>query len=101
MITVHDPVKTLQKELETWGTPFVELDCFGTDSGERIAGTMDEFCRAHLGSKLRGYLFYGASVGITHGCFEDGRNVVIKKVRPSGDESLFEFDPATLDTICR
>ena len=50
MITVHDPVKTLQKELETWGTPFVELDCFGTDNAEQIAEVMNEFCRVHLGS---------------------------------------------------
>jgi hypothetical protein len=57
MRTVHDPIKTLQKELETWGTPFVELDCFGTDCAERIADTMDEFCRAHLGSKLVGTCF--------------------------------------------
>jgi aminoglycoside phosphotransferase (APT) family kinase protein len=102
MITVHDPVKTLQKELETWGTPFVELDCFGTDSGERIAGTMDEFCRAHLGSKLRGYLFYGASVGSTHGVqLEDGRNVVIKVRPPAETNPYLSFDRATLDTICR
>jgi hypothetical protein len=67
MKIVHDPVKTLRNEIETWDTPFVELDCFGTDDAERIVPTMYEFCRVHLGSSLRGYLFYGSSVGSTHG----------------------------------
>ena len=82
MKIVHDPVKTLRNEIETWDTPFVELDCFGTDTAERIAETMDEFCRVHLGSSLRGYLFYGSSVGSTHGVrLEDGRDMLSKFVR--------------------
>ncbi|MBI2087394.1 MAG: hypothetical protein HYT78_01475 [Deltaproteobacteria bacterium] len=82
MKIVHDPVEILQKDIQTWGTPFVELDCFGTDSAERIVGLINEFCQSYLGSKLRGYLFYGSSVGSTHGVQrEDGRNLVIK-VRP-------------------
>ncbi|OLC70229.1 MAG: hypothetical protein AUH87_05000 [Deltaproteobacteria bacterium 13_1_40CM_4_54_4] len=67
MKTVHDPVEILQREIQTWGTPFVELDCFGTDRAEQIVQMMDEFCRTYLHSKLRGYLFYGSSVGSAHG----------------------------------
>jgi hypothetical protein len=79
MKIAHDPVETLQREIQTWDSPFVELDCFGTDCAERIAEMMDKFCRAHLGRKLRGYLFYSSSVGSTHGVQpEDGRDVVIK-----------------------
>jgi aminoglycoside phosphotransferase (APT) family kinase protein len=102
MKIAHDPVETLKKEIETWGTPFLELDCFGTDSAERIAATMDEFCRAHLGSKLRGYLFYGSSVGSTHGVrLEDGRDVVIKARPPAETNPYLSFDRATLASICR
>lgn len=58
MKIVHGPVEILSKEIQTWDTPFVELDCFGTDSADQIAAIMNEFCRAHLGARLRGYLFY-------------------------------------------
>jgi hypothetical protein len=82
MKMVHDTVETIRTQIQTWDSPFVELDCFGMDNAERIAAMMDEFCLAHLGSSLRGYPFYGASVGSTHGVqLEDGREVVIK-VRP-------------------
>jgi Phosphotransferase enzyme family len=102
MPTVYDPIKTLQKELETWGTPFVELDCFGTDCAARIADTMNEFCRAHLGSKLRGYLFYGSSVGSTHGVrLEDGRDVVIKVRPPAKTNPYLSFDRTSLESIYR
>ena len=101
MPTVHDPIKTLQKELETWGTPFVELDCFATDCAERIADTMDEFCRDHLGSKLCGYLFYGSSVGSIHGVrLEDGRDVVIKVRPPAETNPYLRFDRTSLESIC-
>lgn len=36
MKVMHDPVETLQKEIQTWDAPFVEPDCFGTDSAVRI-----------------------------------------------------------------
>src|SRR4030095_3452340 len=62
MRTINDPIKILQKELQSWGIPFVERDCSGPDQARQIAEMMDEFCRAQLGSKLRGYLFYGSSV---------------------------------------
>jgi len=102
MKIAHDPVETLKKEIETWGTPFVELDCFGTDSAERIAATMNEFCQAHLDSKLRGYLFYGSSVGSTHGVrLEDGRDVVIKVRPPAETNPYLRFDRTTLESICR
>jgi Phosphotransferase enzyme family len=101
MKAAHDPVEILQKELQTWSTPFVELDCFGTDSAERIAEVMDEFCRAHLGSKLRGYLFYGASVGSTHGVqLEDGCEVVIKVRPPVETNPHLSLDRTSLENIC-
>jgi hypothetical protein len=101
MKAISDPVDMLQKEIQTWDSPFVELDCFGTDSAEQIAEMMDEFCRAHLGSNLRGYLFYGSSVGSTHGVqLEDGRDVVIK-VRPPPETNLdLSFDRTSLESIC-
>lgn len=102
MTIIYDPVEMLQKEIKTWDSPFVELDCFGTDSAERIANTMEEFCRAHLGSKLRGYLFYGASVGSTHGVqLEDGRDIVIKVRPPAETNPYLSFDRNTLESICR
>jgi hypothetical protein len=102
MRTIHHPVETLQKEIQTWDSPFVELDCFGTDSAERIADTMDEFCRAHLGSKLRGYLFYGSSVGSTHGVrLQDGRDVVIKVRPPPETNPCLRLDRTSLESICR
>jgi hypothetical protein len=74
-----DAVETIRNEIQTWDSPFVELDCFGTDNAERIVGIMNEFCRTHLGSSIRGSFFYRASVGSTHGIqLEDGRELVIK-----------------------
>jgi len=102
MRIVRDSVKTLQKEIQTWDTPFVELDCFETDCAERIAELINEFCRAHLGSKLRGYLFYGSSVGSTHGVqLEDGRDVVIKVRPPPETNPDLNFDRTSLESICR
>jgi hypothetical protein len=49
---VHDPIETLQREIQTWDVPFIELDCFGTDNAERVAAIVNEFCRAHLGSGI-------------------------------------------------
>ncbi len=34
---VFDPVATIRKDIETWDSPFVELDCFGTDNAGQIA----------------------------------------------------------------
>jgi hypothetical protein len=48
MKVIHDLVETLQKEIQTWDAPFVEVDCFDTDSAVRIAEIMDEFCRIHF-----------------------------------------------------
>jgi hypothetical protein len=31
-----DAVETIRNEIQTWDSPFVELDCFGTDNAERI-----------------------------------------------------------------
>ena len=82
--TVRDPVETIRTEIQTWNSPFVELDCFGTDNAEEIAAFVAEFCRAHLGSGIRGYFFYRASIGSTHGIqLDDGRRVVVKIRSPS------------------
>jgi hypothetical protein len=40
-----DPVQTIRTEIETWESPFVELDCFGTDDAQRIVEIVTEFCR--------------------------------------------------------
>jgi aminoglycoside phosphotransferase (APT) family kinase protein len=102
MRILRDPVEIIQKDLQTWVTPFVELDCFGTDSAERIAEIMDEFCRAHLGSSLRGYRFYGSSVGSTHGVqLEEGRELVIKVRPPPETNPYLSLDRTSLETVCR
>jgi Phosphotransferase enzyme family len=98
----HDPVETLQKEIQTWDAPFVEIDCFGTESAERIAELINEFCRAYLGSGLGGYLFYAASVGSTHGVqLEDGREVAIKVRPPPETNPYLSHDRITLESVCR
>src|SRR5918996_192670 len=102
MNAIHDSVETLQKEIQTWKSPFVELDCFGTDSADLIAEAMDAFCRTHLGSGLRGYLFYGASVGSTHGVqLEDGQELVIQVRPPPEINPCLSFDRGSLESICR
>ena len=99
---LHDPVEILQKEIQTWESPFVEVDCFGTDSASRIVRMMNEFCQAHLGSNIRGYLFYGASVGSTHGVqLEDGRELVIKVRPPSETNPYLSLDRTSLKAICQ
>jgi hypothetical protein len=102
MKVIDDPIETLRKEIRTWDSPFVELDCFGTDSPEQILDMMSEFCWAHLGSGIRGYLFYGASVGSTHGMqLEDGRDVVIKVRPPPETNPCLSHDHSSLETVCQ
>lgn len=102
MKALQDPVEILQKEIATWGTPFVEMDCFGTDCAERIAEIMNEFCQSHLGGKIRGYLFFASSVGSTHGVrLEDGRELVIKVRPPPETNPYLSLDRTSLDSICR
>jgi len=101
MTIIHDPVETLQKEIQTWGTPFVELDCFGTDNPGQIAAMINAFCHAHLGSGIRGYFFYRASVGSTHGVqLEDDRGVVIKVRPPAETNPNLRHARQSLETIC-
>jgi hypothetical protein len=98
----HDPVEVLQKEIQTWNTPFVEMDCFGTDNVTQIAKIMDDFCEAYLGSGLRGHLFYGASVGSTHGIqLEDGRELVVKLRPPRETNPDPSLDRTSLEAICQ
>jgi hypothetical protein len=101
MKVIQNAIETLQKEIQTWEAPFVELDCFGTESAERIAGLINDFCRAHLGSGLRGYLFYGASVGSAHGVqLEDGREVTIKVRPPPETNPYLTLDRTSLEAVC-
>jgi hypothetical protein len=100
MKIVHDSVEIIRKEIESWDSPFVELDCFGTSNAERIATIVNEFCQAHLGSNIRGYFFYRASVGSAHGIqLEDGRNVVIKVRPPPETNPHLSFDRKSLEAI--
>ena len=99
--SLHDPVEIIQ-DLETWHSPSVELDCYGTDNAGQIATMVEEFCRHHLDSRVRGYLFYGASIGSTHGLqLEDGRNVVIKVRPPPETNPDLRFDLESLRSICK
>jgi hypothetical protein len=98
---VHDPVEIIRKDIETWDSPFVELDCFGTGDAKRIAGVMNDFCQTHLRSRIHGYFFYRASVGSTHGIqLEDNRNIVIKIRPPPETNPDLSFDQKSLETIC-
>lgn len=98
---ISDPIETIRAEIATWDSPFVELDCFGTDNADRIARMVDQFCRAHLGSGVRGYHFYHASVGSAHGIqLEDGRNVVVKVRPPPEINPNLSLDAKSLEVIC-
>jgi hypothetical protein len=98
---LFDPIETIRKEIETWDSPFVELDCFGTADAAHIVDVVGEFCRVHLGSGIRGYYFYRASIGSVHGIqLEDGRDLIIK-VRPPPDTNPgLSFDRTSLGVIC-
>ena len=99
---VFDPVETIRKDIETWDSPFVELDCYGTDNAGQIATMIEEFCRHHLDSRVRGYLFYGASIGSTHGIqLEDDRKIVIKVRPPPETNPDLSFDLESLGSICK
>jgi hypothetical protein len=99
---VHNAVETVQNEIRTWDSPFVELDCFGTDDAEQIVGMIDDLCRAHLASGIRGYFFYRATVGSTHGVqLEDGRDVVIKIRPPAETNPYISFDRPSLERVCQ
>jgi hypothetical protein len=42
--SVHDAVETIRTDIQTWDSPFVELDCFATDNAEQIAEIVTKFC---------------------------------------------------------
>src|SRR5262245_24416350 len=100
MQQLHDPIVCIRRHLETWGTPYVELDIFATDRAEQIVDVIDAFCLTHLGAKLAGYLFYGSSVGSTHGVrLTDGREVVIKARPPAHVNPNLKHDRHSLEII--
>lgn len=45
---LHDPIELLQRSLDEWETPYVELDIFGTGGAQRIVKTVNVFCQALL-----------------------------------------------------
>jgi hypothetical protein len=101
MTLLHDPVVLVQQYLDTWSTPCVELDTFATDRAEQIVDIIDAFCLTHLGAKLAGYLFYGSSVGSTHGVrLTDGREIVIKARPPAHVNPDLKHDRQSLEIIC-
>jgi len=81
-------------------SPFVELDCFGTDCAARDCGHNDEFCRL-IWQQAPWYLFYGSSVGDPWLRLEDGRDVVIKFRPPEETNPYLSFDRTSLESICR
>jgi hypothetical protein len=96
----RDPVTVIQEELDTWETPFVELDAFGTADAGRIVATIDAFAREQLGAGVTGYLFYSASIGSTHGIeLEDGRRVVIKVRPPAESNPYLPLDRGSLEKV--
>lgn len=100
MLAVGDPVEIIRNEIETWESPFVELDCFGTANAAQIVKFVNDFCRVHVGSGIRGYYFYRASIGSTHGiALEDGRDVVIKVRQPPETNPDSHFDLESLGAV--
>ncbi len=74
-------------------TPFVEQAIFGTGDAQQIAGQVNTFCTAQLGSSVDDYLFYESSQGAVFGIqLSDGRKVVLKAHQP-------ERPPAFLSAI--
>src|SRR2546426_2250121 len=102
MTALHDPVTLIQRSLDEWGTPYVELDVFAADRAHEIVAAVDTFCRERLGSRLVAYLFYASSVGSTHGVrLADGRDVVIKARPPASTNPYLKHDRGSLETICQ
>ena len=98
--SIYDPVEVIRKEIETWESPFVEMDCYGTDNAEQIVGMIDRFCQIYLSSGVRGYYFYRSSVGSTHGIQrENGRDVFIKVRPPAETNPYLPYDRQSLETI--
>jgi len=98
---LYDPVVLLQQSLDLWDTPYVELDIFATDRAVQIVDVVDTFCRTHLGASIAGYLFYGASVGSTHGVrLMDGREVVIKARPPAHVNPDLPLGAHDVEIVC-
>lgn len=101
MRIIHAPVETVRQEIETWDTPFVELDCYGTDNADRIVSMIDELCQTHLGSGIRGYYFYRSSVGSTHAVkLQGGQDLFIKVRLPPEINADLSLDRKSLELIC-
>ena len=79
MSDLRSPTDAIRAHLAEWDVPYVELDCFGSADPSVIAEMVDRFCRSHLASPVRGYLFCTASQGSTHGVeLVSGERVVLK-----------------------
>lgn len=76
----------IASQLEAWGAVQLpnERALFGTEDPDEIAGAVDEWCAAQLGSGIARYLFFDSSSGSVHGVeLTDGRRVVVKGHRPT------------------
>lgn len=95
-----DPVAVVRANLAEWEVPFVELDIFATADPARIVAHVDEFVRAHLGSRVAGYLQCSSSVGSTHAVeLADGRRVVVKARPPATTNPDLPLDRAALRQV--
>jgi hypothetical protein len=74
-----DIIAPIASHLAEWDLPHVELAIHGFREADRIAQSLDDFCRRELGSALCETLFYRSSIGAVAGLkLVDGRKVVIK-----------------------
>jgi len=67
--------------LQEWGALDLPLerDVFGSADPEQLAGSVDAWCRLHLGTPIERYEFFESSSGSVHGVvLQDGRSVVVK-----------------------
>jgi hypothetical protein len=85
------PECVIATHLAEWGSAHVELAIYGDDDATAIAGALDEFCRAELGTAVARTLFYQSSIGAVAGLeLHDGRRIVVKAHQPDWSRTRLE-----------
>jgi hypothetical protein len=89
----------IASHLAEWDVPHVELAIYGTRDAQRIADTLEEFCRRELKAVPAETLFYQSSVGAVAGLrLRDDRQIVIKAHQPDWERPRLE-EVARLQSI--
>jgi hypothetical protein len=72
-------VELIAAHVERWASGSVEQAVFRTTEAEAVAGHLEAFAGAALGSTVREGLFYGSSAGCVLGVAQDDRRRVVIK----------------------